>query len=108
MPIWHKMVKIEKLKGGKRMKLKDVADSLRLSVSEFAKLAGYSRQELYFVVAGKKKANKNKFDKAINSIKSYSKEMYKKDIEKAMNEKSIREKLISEFELKGVRVSDDD
>ena len=89
------------------MKIKHIANGLGLSVSEFAKLAGYSRQELYFVVAGKKKANKNKFDKAINSIKSYSEEIYKKDIEKVMNEKNIREKLISEFELKGVRVSDD-
>ena len=80
------------------MKLKKVADAYRTNIDGLAKMLGYSRQALYYIVStGKKQICTNRAYAAMKTLRQKSDDMYLYDMAKANMEKKDREELIRQL-----------
>lgn len=82
------------------MDLKSIAKSLEMSVCEFAEAAGYSRQELYMIIDGKRKPKKEKFANGMQNIKKISGLLYEEGMKEVVEKNQKRNELIRELEGK--------
>lgn len=80
------------------MKLKKVADAYKTNIDGLAKMLGYSRQALYYIVSpGKKQICTNRAYAAMKTLRQKSDDMYLYDMAKANMEKKDREELIRQL-----------
>lgn len=80
------------------MKLKRVADAYKTNIEGLAKLIGYSKQALYYIVSpGKKNICTDRMYAAMKVLKQKSDDMYLEDIARANIDKREREELLRKF-----------
>lgn len=77
------------------VKLKEVCAVFEMSITDFAKLIGYTRQGLYNAVNGK--SSRNRMHSSMKLLKRESDLIYQKEIEMADQRRKDRENAITEL-----------
>lgn len=75
--------------------LKEICGAFELSITDFAKLIGYTRQGLYSAIAGK--SSHGRMYSAMKKLKRESDLIYQKEIELANQRRKARENAITEM-----------
>lgn len=79
------------------MTVKELAKAFRMNINMLSSISGYSRQGLYYVITGKNKANKKRFNAFLDHLQFISNSFHEQDIAQARIDKNIRDKMIAEL-----------
>jgi hypothetical protein len=79
-------------------KIKAIAGAFGMSVTDFVKFTGYSRQALYQALDGANGVCTPRLKATIDHLKFASESMHNQDISEARIQKNIRDKAIGELE----------
>lgn len=88
--------------------LKELALNFGMTIEQFCKTIGYSRQTIYCTVCGASKMRKGHVDFAVHKLIMLSEKIVETDIQSAKDRHEFRRKLIDDFAKRLTEDADED